>query len=246
MESSVKYCSCCKQSKVVEEFYKDSTKKNGYSTFCKLCTKSRQKTYNCRNKDKISTHNKNYYQANKETLRQYNKRYAEQNKEVLAEYQRNYQNANKIKIKEQTKEYQKKYYLDNRDLILSKNNKRSKVRYKTDPSYAIRKNLASRINELLRLKGIKKQYKTEQLLGCSYKEFKEYLESKFESWMNWENRGRYNGEPNFGWDIDHITPISLAKNEEELFKLSHYTNLQPLCSYVNRCIKKDVVVDKGY
>jgi len=27
--------------------------------------------------------------------------------------------------------------------------------------------------------------------------------------------------------------------EEELLKLNHFSNLQPLCSYVNRDIKKD-------
>ena len=34
-------------------------------------------------------------------------------------------------------------------------------------------------------------------------------------------------------------PLSLAKSEEELIKLNHYTNLQPLCSKINRDIKKD-------
>ena len=65
--------------------------------------------------------------------------------------------------------------------------------------------------------------------------------------MTWENYGKYNGELNFGWDIDHIKPLSLAKNEEELIGLNHYTNLQPLCSKINRCIKRDnenFVMDK--
>jgi hypothetical protein len=55
--------------------------------------------------------------------------------------------------------------------------------------------------------------------------------------MNWENRGLYNGELNYGWDVDHITPISSAKTEEDVVRLNHYTNLQPLCSYINRAIK---------
>jgi hypothetical protein len=38
--------------------------------------------------------------------------------------------------------------------------------------------------------------------------------------MNWQNHGE--------WHFDHIYPVSLAKNEEELIKLNHYTNFQPL------------------
>ncbi|HMZ47140.1 MAG TPA: hypothetical protein PLU36_10075 [Chitinophagaceae bacterium] len=57
--------------------------------------------------------------------------------------------------------------------------------------------------------------------------------------MNWRNKGLYNGTPNFGWDIDHIIPLSSAVNETDIIKLNHYTNLRPLCSYVNRYVKRD-------
>jgi hypothetical protein len=57
--------------------------------------------------------------------------------------------------------------------------------------------------------------------------------------MTWENRGLYNGELNYGWDIDHIIPLSSAKTEEEVKKLNHHTNLQPLCSKTNRDIKRN-------
>jgi hypothetical protein len=46
--------------------------------------------------------------------------------------------------------------------------------------------------------------------------------------MNWSNRKE--------WHIDHIIPLSSAKTEEELLKLFHYTNLQPL--WANDNIKK--------
>jgi len=56
--------------------------------------------------------------------------------------------------------------------------------------------------------------------------------------MNWDNHGLYNGELNYGWDVDHIIPISSAKTEEDIYKLNHFSNFQPLCSKVNRDIKK--------
>jgi len=40
--------------------------------------------------------------------------------------------------------------------------------------------------------------------------------------MSWENHSIH------GWHIDHIIPLSSANNKEDLYKLCHYTNLQPL------------------
>lgn len=60
--------------------------------------------------------------------------------------------------------------------------------------------------------------------------------------MTWENRGLYNGELNYGWDIDHIIPLASAEKEEDIIRLNHYTNLQPLCSYTNRYIKKATLI----
>ena len=50
--------------------------------------------------------------------------------------------------------------------------------------------------------------------------------------MSWENYGVV-------WDIDHIIPLSTALTEEDVLKLNHYTNLQPLDSYINRFVKRD-------
>ena len=60
--------------------------------------------------------------------------------------------------------------------------------------------------------------------------------------MTWENQGNPKDgiiEPNKTWDIDHIVPLSSAKTELELLKLCCFNNLQPLCSYVNRFIKRN-------
>ena len=57
--------------------------------------------------------------------------------------------------------------------------------------------------------------------------------------MSWENQGLYNGTLYYGWDLDHIIPISSAVTEADIIRLNHYTNFQPLCGFNNRYIKKD-------
>jgi 5-methylcytosine-specific restriction endonuclease McrA len=42
--------------------------------------------------------------------------------------------------------------------------------------------------------------------------------------MSWDNYGYGKGK----WVIDHIIPLSSAKNVDELHSLCYYTNLQPL------------------
>jgi hypothetical protein len=56
----------------------------------------------------------------------------------------------------------------------------------------------------------------------SAEEFWNHLEKQFTYGMTKENHGRN------GWHIDHIIPLSSAKNQQELEKLLHYTNCRPL------------------
>lgn len=108
----------------------------------------------------------------------------------------------------------------------------------------IKKKLGKAISIYIKKKGYIKQKETNYILGCSKEEFKIYIESKFEPWMNWNNYGNWNGissEINKSWDLDHIVPLSSAKNIEELYKLNHYSNFQPLCSYINRKIKRNKI-----
>lgn len=50
------------------------------------------------------------------------------------------------------------------------------------------------------------------------------------------SQGDYNFETGryFLWELDHITPLSKAKTEEEVLKLAHYLNIQPLWILDNR------------
>lgn len=152
------------------------------------------------------------------------------------------------------KQYNKEYWSKNKDILNSKrdkdrSNELSRISYKrrinNDTLFKLKRNIMCSITTSFSRNGYNKKSRTSEILGCSFDEFKLYIESKFEPWMSWDNRGLYNGTLNYGWDIDHIIPHSSAKDENELIKLNHYSNLQPLCSKVNRDIKKDFILN-GY
>lgn len=202
---------------------------------CKICQKEYNKKYYEMDPEKHKSRRKNYYLINSELekTKAKNKRLEnpEKYKQIEKEaYQKrkSYQLDYNKKYREKNKEYFKK----KRESWRSKKNE--------DPIYKFFNSIRHSI-----LKSIKRGYiknsKTLDILGCSYDELVKHFESKFESWMTWDNRGKYNGNFNFGWDIDHIIPISSAKTEKDIIKLNHYTNLQPLCSKINRDIKKDKI-----
>lgn len=133
-----------------------------------------------------------------------------------------------------------KNYKKCKKCLFKKRNYRYTERLNNDNLFRLKHNLKVTIRKhLSNINKKKDNMKTIDILGCNITHFKNYLESKFENWMTWENRGLYNGEFNYGWDIDHIIPISSTLSKDEIIKLNHYTNLQPLCSKINRDIKKD-------
>lgn len=179
---------------------------------------------------------KRYYdKKRKEPLSEEEKLKLKEERELKRkEYEKEYYQKNKEKILEQSKQY----FKDNQKIKQEKNNQRYRERRNNDPVFKLRGNIRRGILGMMKRNGFVKKNKTQEILGCTFEEFKIYLESKFESWMNWDNHGKYNGELNFGWDIDHIIPQSTAITEEELLKLNHYSNFQPLCSKINRDIKR--------
>lgn len=76
---------------------------------------------------------------------------------------------------------------------------------------------------------ITKRNRTFEIVGCSPEYLKEHLEKQFTDGMSWEKLGKE-------IHIDHIIPLASAKNEEEVYRLCHYSNLQPLWAIDN--IKK--------
>ena len=104
-------------------------------------------------------------------------------------------------------------------------NQYKKDRKKNDPFFRLKENLRRRLRSALKSKSWRKTTKFYQYIGCTLEEFKLYLEAKFTEGMTWDNYGK--------WHIDHIIPMDSANTEEELIKLCHYTNLQPLWAVDN-------------
>lgn len=138
----------------------------------------------------------------------------------------------------------KEDYERRKDKMMLNNKIKHKEKVKNDSFYKLVCSIRGRIKNSLfiYLKDNSKKLKgSEEILGCSWEEFKSHIESQFLPWMNWENFGDSCGDsPDYdcSWDLDHIVPVSWAKTNDELYGLNHWSNFQPLCSKVNRWEKK--------
>jgi hypothetical protein len=197
------------------------------SKICVVCqSKKILDDFNSR-KDAKDSHRNDCKECEKKRARDY---YQKNKKEILIRVKK-YGKSNK----EKARKHSKKYYENNKEkkILYIKNRK------KIDPLFALSLSVKNVIYKSLKRNGYEKRNRTYEILGCTFEEFKLHIEKQFKNWMSWENYGKYNGKFNYGWDIDHIIPISLAETEEEVINLNHYSNLQPLCSKINRDIKKD-------
>jgi hypothetical protein len=192
--------------------------------------------------EETKEYKRQYYLANAEKIKAKTKAWKENNPEKYKANYQNYKENNPDKIKkwrsenqDKIKEWRKNYKANNKD----KRNEYERNKKATDPKYKLGCDIRSIIVGSFKKNFFNKTSRTYLILGCTLEEFKKYLESKFESWMTWDNRGKYNGTLNFGWDIDHIIPLDTAETIEDIIRLNHYSNLQPLCSKVNRDIKKN-------
>ena len=105
---------------------------------------------------------------------------------------------------------------------------RTKNRLKNDSLFKLMHNIRINIRDTFKRKKFYKKNKTKRILGCSIEELKNHLEATFK---NNYNRDKVESDI---VEIDHIIPISSAKNEIELFNLNHYSNLQLLLRTDNR------------
>ena len=269
-----KVCTKCEIEKELDYFSKDKTCKFEVKNICKNCCNDYNKEYYKVNLEKEKERIKKHYENNKEILlakqKEYYennpkkrkeksekyyknniqniKEYWENNKEEIKQKRKEFKENNPEKVKEYTKRWRKKnpnYYKEYQQNNKEKINLRQKEKKVSDYLFKLKCNMRSLISVSFKNKGFKKDTKTANVLGCDWNILKTHIESQFESWMSWDNYGKYNGELNYGWDIDHIIPLASAKTVNEVVKLNHYTNLQPLCCKINREVKRDIILNKA-
>jgi len=231
-----KKCTKCEVVKEISNFWR---RKNSYRSSCKDCAKEYDREYQKTDKrkeyleksktdEKRIEYKKNYMKEYQKTDKR--KEYLEKSKtdgkriEYKKNYRKEYESSEKrkeYKNTEKYKEYKRKY-----------NRKYIKNRKEIDSLFKLSISIRNRIRESIYQLGFSKHSKTRDILGCEVHEFKIHLESLFTDGMSWENYGKDMS----GWQLDHIIPISIAKNYDELIHLNHYKNFQPLWAIDN--IKK--------
>lgn len=94
-----------------------------------------------------------------------------------------------------------------------------------NPLVAIKDRLRARIGISFRLGGYTRKSSLVDVLGCDYQSLKRHIEESFLPGMSWDNRGE--------WHIDHRMPLATARCEDDLLKLSHYSNLRAMWAQDN-------------
>lgn len=156
---------------------------------------------------------------------------------IVKEGRRKYRFDNREKIRKMINQYAKK----NRDkksiydkIYSQKNKERKRPYYAKYRRDRLRSDILYRLINRFRCstsrafggaKEVKKEKTTLQLLGAEVSFVKRYIENQFTEGMTWKNYGE--------WHIDHIIPLSSGKNKEDIEKLCHYKNLQPLWAIDN-------------
>jgi hypothetical protein len=218
-----KKCSKCGLVKEVCFFSKNNKTKDKLHCSCKECDKEKY----FKNRERNILNMRDYKKNNPEKLKEYYLR----NQENYKQYRENKKDLSRVYMKEyylNNLEKRKKYLDSTKETRNLKRNISEKKRRKTDSLFKLKIYVRNRIGFYLKKNSITKRSETFKVIGCTPQELKIHLQQKFIDGMSWDNQGE--------WHIDHIIPLSSAQTEEELYKLCHFTNLQPMWALDN--IKK--------
>ena len=181
------------------------------------------KKYRVEHSVEIKEYMDKYRKENVVELSEWRKKCRAKNIKRIKEYMDDYRKENKETIKE----YNQKYKEENKERLMKHAVEYARVKRQTDPMYKLKIQVRNLIRGSFSRKGSEKKKKTEELLGCTLDYFANHLlETYFENYgKEWDGLEEVH--------IDHIIPLAVAKNEEEIIKLCHYSNLQLLTAKDN-------------
>ena len=170
-----------------------------------------------KNLKKSSERLKKRYASNKQEYLRQQREYRLKNADAIRERRRRYRqrNASKIKVAKQI------YAANNKDKIA----KALANRRANNPIARMANSMRRSIRRYLDA-GQKGEMSSFEIIGCSKDDLRKHLESKFRDGMTWQNYGKH-------WHIDHVVPLISAKSSDEVKRLCHWTNLQPLTAFEN-------------
>lgn len=188
------------------------------------------KNWNKENADRL----KEYRQINKEKFNKISRDWQKENREKAYAAHRRYRDKDREKINLISKISREK----NKDERLERRRNRSTQRRNDEPIYKFGDTIRALVSHSFRRgsRNFKKNTKTEEILGCSIPFFIDYILKLCPKGIGVCDFKRY------GYHIDHIIPLNIAKNEEDIIKLCHYTNLQPLW-WRDNIIKRDKIIN---
>lgn len=239
METSAviyKKCARCNQEKPLWEFGVDKKKTLGVKDYCKECWEPHLE--DIKNNEKKEKEYKEQLREKNRLLRIEEKKNEKIRKAKEREQYKKENEEKKILLRKiKGKEYREK----NKDRIKIRKKEYHLKKINSDPLYKLKFDIRRRIYHAFRDMHFSKNNNSENILGCSFEEFKLHIEKQFEPWMTWKNHGVYTGEKKISWHLDHIIPMASAKTIEDVIRLNHYTNFQPLDSYDNQVLKRDKI-----
>jgi hypothetical protein len=235
-----KECSTCGIVKHTENFTVDNGKKDKLSSRCKECKNKRQ-TELYRLNDYL--HNPKYVETRRRGERSRSlklKILREERQKVKDEQKKEKElRIQEKKIKRQQlldEKLKRQEYLNSEEhklemlkraeerkikekvRVREKNRRKSKV----DPAYRIRRIQKSRIYRICKEKNFIKTKNFDEIFGLNTNDFRKYFEVLFYGGITWDN---YSEKV---WEVDHIIPIRDIQTFDDLVRIFHHTNHQPL------------------
>ena len=140
--------------------------------------------------------------------------------------------------------YEKKWRENNPEKNRQKKRKWAKKKYRTCPLFRLKDAYRKSCLRAFKLISQKKNNPSLKLLGLkTWQELSDHLSKQFYNHPETGEEMTFGNYGLYGWHIDHIIPISTAKTEEDIIKLCHHTNLQPLWAEENLS-KSNKTLDK--